>query len=682
MTTPLGAALLLRSCPLEEPQPFSVSYGGLEYTGEAVLLDHWDPVWGRALEGDVYFRIVLLWHRRQVPSSDVQDSRIAVCIPSRGPARGGGQVGRELTALRETQVLYRTGKDPSSVPIQRYLRGQQEDLEGQLLGEEAARYAGGHIESPTNFSGGLCDIFAGPEPGIWIQRISDALLSWAYPDLAINSSLIPRSLSPGEVSRVYDAIFASTLEGKAPLGEFGPALGLSTPREPLTFEPSGCRAFGDIRAELEASQDGLAWNDVQRILAHAWGLTRPLATLYLLAFVYYGRPETELGMSSHHQLKFRDHRPVRGSRLTREFLPLLPWQDDLFEEKIVRLRLLGDEVTWNDALQYTSLLCQGLNEQEEGDQEISSQERELLEALHELSRDVARGEDVLEKLSVVVPNPHKEEQRSSLLRLSSTCDGNNFREVYRLARDAYDNPQDVLQGLTLVKRLLYLGGSLEDILSVKAYMDGASIQEGQRQLSFDRSALLEEMSVQVFLAGDQAWPTMREHFRQFQVRYSRAYADYHTHYQREASHHSASLEGSRQKLHALALLNSIPELGEPLGSDLVQRCLDLEQSIKLCDIDSSELPLERSPTCEGCILALGEADSGQELEIFLRDLDRALEEQNRRLSRTLVERILQDKVDRQLEGLLKIVQASDLSALSNTLNHELALFIQQILRGP
>ena len=48
----------------------------------------------------------------------------------------------------------------------------------------------------------------------------------------------------------------------------------------------------------------------------------------------------------------------------------------------------------------------------------------------------------------------------------------------------------------------------------------------------------------------------------------------------------------------------------------------------------------------------------------------------------LGEAVLQDKVNRRLEGLLKIVQASDLSALSNTLNHEQMLFIPQILKGP
>ena len=84
----------------------------------------------------------------------------------------------------------------------------------------------------------------------------------------------------------------------------------------------------------------------------------------------------------------------------------------------------------------------------------------------------------------------------------------------------------------------------------------------------------------------------------------------------------------------------------------------------------------------GLRVALGEMPPIQELENFMRDVGRALGEQNRRLSRILVDRIIHDRVDQRLEAFLKTVQASDLSALSNTLNTELALFIRRLLSSP
>lgn len=64
------------------PRSLTAIHGGLQYTGEVVLLDQWDPEWGRSLEGDVYFRVVLLRSRRQLPRGAVHDSRIAACALS------------------------------------------------------------------------------------------------------------------------------------------------------------------------------------------------------------------------------------------------------------------------------------------------------------------------------------------------------------------------------------------------------------------------------------------------------------------------------------------------------------------------------------------------------------------------------------------------------------------------
>jgi hypothetical protein len=56
-----------------------------------------------------------------------------------------------------------------------------------------------------------------------------------------------------------------------------------------------------------------------------------------------------------------------------------------------------------------------------------------------------------------------------------------------------------------------------------------------------------------------------------------------------------------------------------------------------------------------------------------------LEEKNRRLSNLLVERVLEDNNDQRLNDFIAIVQASDLSALSNTLNEDLLAIIRQLL---
>ena len=664
--------------PAEVPQALTVAHQGLQYKGEVVLSEHWDPAWGHPLEGDVYFRVVLLEGRRRVPPADIQDSRIAVCIPSRGRPRARGNLERELTAIREAQALYLTQRRPETDFVRSYVEKQRDELEQKLLEETVARYASGLIESPTSFGEDIGEFFSDPSPESWLRKVAGALLSWAYPVLPIEPSLMPE-----EIPAIYYAMFASRVEEGSALVEYGPGLGLSRPQAPLAVDPSDCQVFLQIRGELESHQGEISWQEVHPALAHSSGLTRPLASLYLLAFAAFGHSETELNLAPGHSLRFRDGRAVRGNRLTREFLGLLPWQedDDTLAQSNQSLCLPQECASWNDALQYASLLCQGLTEAEDASPDVPKQEKELLDTLGDLAADTEQAVGVLDALSAAIRSPNEQEVRFSLQCLWEVCQGDDFRKVYASARGVYANPADLSQGLELLRSLLYLGESLDEIVGAFASVDSVDIASGYPLMSFERVALLEEMSLPVLLAAGQGWSTVRVHIREYQSRYRRAYLEHHARYQLDACRLWALLEDSRTKARALGLLNSVPELGEPVGLGLDQRCTDLELETKRCDISPEETAIDMGPRCANCRMALGANPPTHELDLCLRDLDRALTEQNRRLSRVVVDRVLHDKVDRRLDNFLKIVQASDTSALSNTLDDELAGYIRQLLQS-
>ena len=61
------------------------------------------------------------------------------------------------------------------------------------------------------------------------------------------------------------------------------------------------------------------------------------------------------------------------------------------------------------------------------------------------------------------------------------------------------------------------------------------------------------------------------------------------------------------------------------------------------------------------------------------NIESELGTKNRQLSVILVESIVQGRKDERLEDFLKIVQASDLSAISITLTPELVTFIRGML---
>lgn len=662
MTGQAGPGSPFQLSPAGEPQLITVSYRGLRYRGEVISSERWDPALGRPLEWDLYFRIVALLNPRSVPAGDIQDSRIAVCVPGRGTSRRRGQTDRELAALRETQALYITRGERETAPIRSYLDRQRRELEAQLISEDAGGF------------------FASSEPATWFTEIGEAVLAEAYPGLPIDPSMFPRPIAGEDVAAIYGAVFARTAEGRALLGEFGPGLGLTSLREPLTVAPGESMPFRQIRTALEDHGGDLPWDRIHPLLAHATGLTRPLASLYLLAFAYYGEPRTELVLAAGHGLTLEYGAPVRGDRLAREFMPYLPWREDGFVGKFVGLRLPVGEVSWNNTLQYTSVLAQGLTQLPEDSREVPLQERELLGALADLRGKTGRVREALERLAVVMPGPRVQESLAQVARVSEVCGGSDFREVYALAGSIYPDPRDLIGDLERLTLFTYLAGQVEDIASARAYLDGSSIQAGHPELSLVRMALLEELSSEVILGGAQGWPAVRAHVQDYRNRYGQAYKAHHERYDRQVSDLRAALEDAAVRLRALSILNMIQELGEPTGAGLDQAYQDLRRSVVPCAMSLEDMALRTNPRCPRCRIELGEAPPSQEVDAFLKDLDRSLGEQNRRLSLTLVERILHDRMDERLESFLKIVQASDLSSLSNTLNEELGLFIRRLLR--
>lgn len=82
-----------------QPYPSATTYQGLRYPGEVIFSEQWNSSWGTFLRGHEFFRIVFLDTHQQVPSEDLQDSTIAVCVPS-ASGRREQERKRERLSLR------------------------------------------------------------------------------------------------------------------------------------------------------------------------------------------------------------------------------------------------------------------------------------------------------------------------------------------------------------------------------------------------------------------------------------------------------------------------------------------------------------------------------------------------------------------------------------------------------
>ena len=89
--------------------------------------------------------------------------------------------------------------------------------------------------------------------------------------------------------------------------------------------------------------------------------------------------------------------------------------------------------------------------------------------------------------------------------------------------------------------------------------------------------------------------------------------------------------------------------------------------------------MEGSPRCPNCGLTLEQKAPAEEVKALCQQLEDALAEKCRRLSRLLATRILRAPDDPKVRQFIQVVQVSDLSGLANVLDASLLQFLREAL---
>ena len=171
------ARVWLEQFPPGEPTPYSHDHLGLRYPGEVVRADSRSSHWGNPLEGEVYFRVVLLHQRRGGLRPAIRDPRVAVCLPAAGLSRRRSRLAVEVSTTRETQAVYLTQRETEADLIRQTLQRRLEGLEEQLLGEDSVRYSEGQVITGRDLKPDAAYIFSGLEPIAWFSRLAGLLAS-------------------------------------------------------------------------------------------------------------------------------------------------------------------------------------------------------------------------------------------------------------------------------------------------------------------------------------------------------------------------------------------------------------------------------------------------------------------------------------------------------------------------
>src|SRR6185295_13027764 len=141
-----------------------------------------------------------------------------------------------------------------------------------------------------------------------------------------------------------------------------------------------------------------------------------------------------------------------------------------------------------------------------------------------------------------------------------------------------------------------------------------------------------------------------------------AYVRHHEMYwQTMAGIESHLIEGQTRSA-ALTRLNTVSELGPPVGDMALESIASLTEETSVCSptIDLTEV-LAESPVCPTCLIRLDQQPPLTQAEEALSRLDRAIERQLARLSSVAVRETLERSSDPRIERFVRVVQAAQLS---------------------
>ena len=665
----------------EQPMLWMVPHGGIQYPGEVIVTSKWRSHLLAPLRGDVYFRVVVLREHQPLPTSPLEDPRIALLVPAPGIEQTRETTQRELHTLRETQAAYLARGDPGIASLRHSLDERVQELEQILLQGEAAAYAAGAVLAGAGVDIDTSTVFVQEQSDLWITEVATQLLRNAYPRLPLDPTHFPHPLHPQDCPHLWNALFSPQpgAEDLSLLAAFAPGLGLAKQEEPHAFNPQGCQVFSLISEEMERQMGTAPERGVLELLAHTHGLTYPLATLYLLAFLRAGAPQAEVLLREEHRLSLPSGEPLPGLRLAGHLVVELAWPENL-EEAVVTLRH-AEAPSWNTLLPFARVFDPGLQEAQEPREE-TRQEQRLMEALRAIREETPQLRHTLHTLAQDLDTPLDSEAESSLERLATLVQVQDALQFLQAVQERYVTSYHLGQDVALLQRLKEMASAAPDILHTRRYLLDLRLAGAFPELELNHTSLLQQIELSSFIRDPGRWHDLRSFFHQFRSQYATEYTQHHEKYRREALDLTHDLDQALPKATALDRLNTIRELGGAAGLEVTQQLQQVWRQVKLCPVSPEDLPLNLSPLCSTCNILLGQRPPQQEIRQVLRELDASLEQQNRRLSKRVIHKLLARRRQPHVERFLKVVQASDLSGLANVLDDDLMQFIRELLRNP
>ena len=346
--------------------------------------------------------------------------------------------------------------------------------------------------------------------------------------------------------------------------------------------------------------------------------------------------------------------------------PLLVTAEDVFAGGRARLALLARDLLVSQALSdYLNAIAIALGAPGPANPATSERLEELRRML-EASGSTHFGPDGAEAETAI----------ANVTALTSTA---GPQELLACAERLYSNKQALMEDIYLLRSLHQSPDESAELLAMRRFLSSAQVPAEREELAADRSLLAEELTFVALATEPQRFPLARAALERFRRRYICAYGEHHTgHWAEMARLHAALLE---EHAHAEALrsLNTLAELGPPMGAGAIAVFEEMLAETSDCHLSAGVGGAAAAEgRCPACHLALGQAPPTQHAREVIALIERACDKQVARLTSHAAHLIIRGRGDPRLQQLLSLLQGKG-SGLCDVMDGEVLDYLRSVL---
>jgi len=637
----------------------------IEYPGEIIIARSWREEYGANLD-EAHFRVIFMTKDLGLDPEDIEDPRIAVCIPS-ALTNAAFEASWDYLAISKMEEDYLSQTGSEAENIKEWIKTRKRDVISNLLNMQIRVYREGKIFTKQAIGIDSKKVFSIGKMERVLNALIPLLLSNAYTKSLIDASSFRRKFTSSEVKKVFEGLFKGNKSSSATSAcdNFAPGLGLGRLENPREFEPEENKVFEFIKDKLGQTDEIHIWKLYRELQNHPFGLIKEIVTLQLLAFIRHGKPACEISLKPMNRLG------LPGNRINSFNVPAIEWKGKFGEDFDILYPMAGP--SWNDVLSLARFINRNLKEATKPD-EIKEQERQLLLSCKDFKERIPHIKGNLKILSDKFDETIHEKIPEVLEGLEKIAEASSFMEFYSLTKDCEDLKGD----FEIFSKVEALDKESTELINMKSYLEGAVLPKKDK-LHGDRFLLQQRLKLSSLLDNPSLMGSIKAQFQSFKATYQNLYQRFHRDYFKEIKKLREELGSARVRIEAISCLNKITELHFSEEKGLVVQFQDLLKNTESCP-NADPVSVETSPLCPECKLELTGGLPKEETKDILSKIDKELERRSRRLAQALTKKILEEVKENRLNKLMKVAGIADLRKFAEILDDELISLVNDILK--